>query len=44
MKREDFEELNKFLKVNRISKVQLIYEGWKALKQQFNINNQEGGK
>lgn len=43
MKREDFEELNKFLKDNRIPKVQLIYEGWKALKQQFNINNQEGG-
>ena len=33
MKREDFEELNKFLKANRIPKVRLIYEGWKALKQ-----------
>lgn len=36
MKREDFDELNKFLKANRISKVQLIYAGWQALKEQLN--------
>ena len=43
MKREDFEELNKFLKDNRIPKVQLIYAGWTALKEQLNTNNSEGG-
>ena len=32
MKREDFEELNKFLKSHHIPKVQLIYAGWTALK------------
>ena len=42
MKREDFEELNKFLKSHHIQKVQLIYAGWAALKEQ-NKNNQEGG-
>ena len=36
MKREDFDELNKFLKANRIPKVQLIYAGWQALKDQLN--------
>ena len=36
MKREDFNELNKFLKANRILKVQLIYAGWQALKEQLN--------
>lgn len=36
MNREDFEELNKFLKVNHIKKVQLIYAGWEALKEQYN--------
>ena len=35
MNREDFEELNKFLKVNHIKKVQLIYAGWAALKEQY---------
>ena len=35
MNREDFEELNAFLKSHRISKVRLIYEGWMALKKQF---------
>ena len=35
MNREDFEELNKFLKANHIKKVQLIYEGWAALKEQY---------
>ena len=38
MKREDFEELNKFLKDNRIPKVQLIYVGWQALKEQYKTN------
>ena len=33
IKREDFEELNKFLKDNRFTKVQLIYAGWEALKE-----------
>ena len=36
MNRADFEELNKFLKDNRITKVQLIYTGWAALKEQLN--------
>jgi len=36
MNRADFEELNKFLKENRITKVQLIYTGWEALKEQLN--------
>lgn len=36
MNRADFEELNKFLKENRITKVQLIYAGWAALKEQYN--------
>ena len=35
MKREDFDELNEFLKVNHISKVDLIYVGWQALKEQY---------
>lgn len=35
MNREDFEELNKFLKDNRITKVQLIYTGWETLKEQY---------
>lgn len=35
MAREDFEGLNKFLKENRITKVQLIYAGWEALKEQY---------
>lgn len=35
MSREDFEELNKFLKANHIKKVQLIYAGWAALKEQY---------
>lgn len=35
MKREDFEELNKFLKENRITKVQLIYTGWEVLKEKY---------
>ncbi len=35
MKREDFEELNKFLKSHHIPKVQLIYAGWEALKEQY---------
>ena len=43
MKREHFEELNKFLKSHHITKVQLIYEGWAALKEQLNTNNSEGG-
>ncbi len=38
MNRMDFEELNKFLKDNRITKVQLIYTGWQALKEQLNHN------
>ena len=39
MKREDFEELNKFLKENHIPKVRLIYVGWQALKEQFNTKH-----
>lgn len=35
MKREDFDELNKFLKSHHIPKVQLIYTGWQALKEQY---------
>ena len=38
MDRADFEELNKFLKDNRITKVRLIYAGWKALKEQLSNN------
>lgn len=38
MKREDFNKLNKFLKEHHISKVQLIYAGWEALKEQINKN------
>lgn len=38
MNREDFNELNKFLKEHHISKVQLIYAGWEALKEQINKN------
>ncbi len=44
MKREDFEELDKFLKDNCIPKVQLIYAGWTALEEQLKTNNSEGGK
>lgn len=36
MNKADFEELNKFLKSHRITKVQLIYTGWAALKEQYN--------
>ncbi len=36
MNREDFEKLNKFLKENGITKVQLIYTGWIALQEQLN--------
>ena len=39
MKREDFEELNKFLKENHIPKVRLIYVGWQALKVQLNTKH-----
>ena len=39
MKREDFEELNKFLKDNHIPKVRLIYVGWQALKEQLNTKH-----
>ena len=39
MKREDFEELNKFLKENHIPKVRLIYVGWQALKDQLNTKH-----
>lgn len=35
MKRDDFDELNEFLKAHRISKVELIYVGWQALKEQY---------
>ena len=39
MKREDFEELNKFLKSLHIQTVQLIYAGWTALKEQYKTKN-----
>lgn len=39
MKRDDFEELNKFLKSHHIQKVQLIYAGWTALKEQYKTKN-----
>ena len=42
MKRDDFEELNKFLKSHHIPKVQLIYAGWTALKEQYNIIEKGG--
>ena len=35
MKRKDFDELNEFLKAHNISKVELIYVGWQALKEQY---------
>ena len=35
MRRDDFEELNKFLKANRIPKIALIYAGWEALRNQY---------
>ena len=38
MKREDFDKLNAFLKENKIKKIDLIYAGWQALKEQRNIN------
>ena len=38
MRREDFDELNKFLKDNHIQKVQLIYVGWQTLKEQYKTN------
>ena len=38
MKREDFNKLNAFLKENKIKKIDLIYAGWQALKEQRNIN------
>ena len=34
--REDMEKLNAFLEANSLSKVQLIYAGWKALEEQLN--------
>ncbi len=43
MNREDFEELNKFLKDNRITKVRLIYAGWEALKKEIE-SKKRGGK
>ena len=43
MRREDFEELNKFLKDNHLPKVQLIYVGWQALKDEIK-SKQYGGK
>ena len=36
MRRNDFEALNEFLKANRITKVELIYAGWAALREQYN--------
>lgn len=42
MKRDDFEELNKFLKSHHITKVRLIYAGWAALKEQYNIIEKGG--
>lgn len=42
MKRDDFEELNKFLKSHHIPKVRLIYAGWAALKEQYNIIEKGG--
>lgn len=39
MKRDDFEELNKFLKSHHIQKVQLIYVGWATLKEQYKTKN-----
>ena len=41
IKREDFEELNKFLKANHIPKIQLIYAGWTTLKEQLSKNKEE---
>lgn len=41
MNRKDFEELNKFLKENHITKVQLIYTGWAALKEQYKSEEEE---
>ena len=35
MNRTNFEELNKFLLENGIPKIQLIYAGWEALKEQY---------
>ena len=35
MNREDFVELNEFLKENHIKKVRLIYAGWEALKKEI---------
>ena len=36
MNREDFDKLNKFLKDNGVKKVEIIYTGWQALKEQLN--------
>ena len=41
MRRGDFEALNKFLKDNRITKVELIYAGWAALEKQISENEQK---
>lgn len=35
LNRTDFERLNEFLKENGITKVELIYAGWTALKKQL---------
>ena len=38
MPRTDYDELNAFLKANRISKIRLIYAGWEALKEELKHN------
>ena len=35
MPRDELQRLNAFLEANSISKVQLIYAGWKALEEQL---------
>ena len=41
MKRGDFEELNRFLKNNRIKKIELIYAGWAALEKRICENEKK---
>ena len=37
--RKDFEEINAFLKANSFGKIDLIYAGWNALKEQLNTKH-----
>lgn len=40
--RADFEEINEFLKTNKLTKVQLVYAGYEALKAKTGRERTEG--